>query len=298
MLCQKCHKENRQIARYCKWCGASLDITEDYLKNVFGREDVKQQLKSIVDIYSYLRERETSKSIRLSVNTIIIGETGTGKTMFAQLLKNYFYQHKIISKPKLKVVDAVDYQRFVDNWDKNIADIKGGILFFDNVQKLLPDSYSKNVNPLDKLFVEMGHWHDDPIVILSGLPGGFEEFLENNPAERNRFKYLFRFPGFNHSELVDLTKCVLRERYGLTDFTPEAESRLHRLYKYAVKTKDESFGNAHYALKVAEDIFTSFITHAASNGAVQAEDIVGYVPEERTLDDVLAELDDFIGMEN
>lgn len=298
MLCQNCHKENRLGARFCKWCGTPMDVTEDYLSKVVGRSDIKQQLKSIVDIYSYLRNRETSQGIRLSVNTIIIGETGTGKTMFAELLKDYFYQHKIISKPKLKVVDAVNFQRFVENWDKNIAEIKGGLLFFDNVQKLLPDSYSKNVNPLDKLFVEMGHWKDDPIVVLSGLPGGFEEFLDNNPSERNRFKYLFRLPGYNCNELEEITKSVLKEKYGLTEFSPEAESRLRRLFKYAVKTKDESFGNAHYALQVAEDIFTSFITHASTNGTVLDSDIVGYVPEERTLDDILGEMDEFIGMEN
>lgn len=299
MECQKCHKENRLIAKYCKWCGAPLESNADYLSSIVGREDVKQQLKSIVDIYSYLHNRDNAQSIRLSVNTIIIGETGTGKTMLAEILKDYFYQHKIISKPKLKIVDAVDYQRFVENWEKNIKDIRGGILFFDNVQKLLPDSYSKNVNPLDKLFVEMGHWNDDPIVILSGLPGGFEEFLENNPAERNRFKYLFRLQAYNANELSDICKSVLKKKYGLTEFTPEADKKLLRMFKYAVKTKDDSFGNAHFALQEAEDIFTSFISHISGGTNVITEnDIVGYVPEERSLDDILKDLDEFIGMQD
>ena len=103
--------------------------------------------------------------MRISVNAIIVGETGTGKTALAEILRDYFYQNKIIDKPKLTMVDAVDYQRFVDKWDENIKKAKNGILFFDNVQKLLPDKYSNQVNPLDKLFVEMDKWDDNPVVI-------------------------------------------------------------------------------------------------------------------------------------
>jgi hypothetical protein len=39
------------------------------------------------------------------------------------------------------MVDAVDYDNFVKDWDRNIKAAKGGILFVDNAQKLLPDGY-------------------------------------------------------------------------------------------------------------------------------------------------------------
>ena len=44
--------------------------------------------------------------------------------MLAEILRDYFYKHKIIEKPKLTMVDAVDYQRFVDKWDDNIRKAK------------------------------------------------------------------------------------------------------------------------------------------------------------------------------
>jgi len=298
MICLQCHKENRAIAKYCKWCGKPVVQTVDPLEHVVGLEDVKRQLKQIVDTFTLLRSREETKNIRLSVNTIIIGDTGTGKTLLADVLKEYFYLHKIIEKPLLKVVDAVDYERFVEDWDSNIKKARGGILFFDNVQKLLPDSYSKNVNPLDKLFIEMGQWNDDPIVVLAGLPGGLEEFLENNPAVRNRFKYLFRLQPYGVDDLNALCMNFLKEKYGIAEFVPEAARKLLRQLKYEVKTKDESFGNGHLARQKAEDIFTSYISRVPNvNGQIQEEDIRGYVPPERTLNEILAELDEFIGME-
>ncbi|MBR0264691.1 MAG: AAA family ATPase [Prevotella sp.] len=296
MVCEKCHKENRSIAKFCKWCGQPL-VSQDLLDKLVGLDEVKQQLKTIVDTYTYLRSRKDIANVRISVNAIVIGETGTGKTALAEILRDYFYQHKIIEKPKLTMVDAVDYQRFVDKWDDNIKKAKNGILFFDNVQKLLPDKYSNQVNPLDKLFVEMDKWEDNPIVIISGLTKGLEDFLESNPAVANRFKYTFRMTTPGYQELTDICKLNLRIKYGITEFSEEADSQLSRFFKYQVKIKDETFGNGHLATKTAEDIFTQFISRGADAKQVEKSDIKGYVPEERSVEDILKDLDTFIGMD-
>ncbi len=272
-------------------------ISQNLLDRLVGLDNVKQQLKTIVDTYAFLRSRKDIAQVRISVNAIIIGETGTGKTSLAEILRDYFYQNKIIEKPKLTLVDAVDYQRFVDKWDDNIKKAKNGILFFDNVQKLLPDKYSNQVNPLDKLFVEMDKWEDNPVVIISGLPKGLDDFLENNPAVANRFKYTFRLPTPNFSELTDICKLSLKTRYGISDFTPEADNQLKRYFKYQIKIKDETFGNAHLAMKTAEDIFTQFISRGAEATVVEKGDIKGYVPEERSVEDILKDLDKYIGMD-
>ena len=271
--------------------------TLDMLDKLVGLDEVKRQLKTIVDTYAYLRSRKDIAKVRISVNAIIIGETGTGKTALAEILRDYFYKHKIIEKPKLTMVDAVDYQRFVDKWDDNIRKAKNGILFFDNVQKLLPDRYSNQVNPLDKLIVEMDKWEDNPIVIISGLTKGLEDFLESNPAVVNRFKYTFRLPTPGYQELTDICKLNLKIKYGVTKFTEEADRQLSRYFKYQVKTKDETFGNGHLANKTAEDIFTHFISRGVDATQVEKDDIVGYVPEERSVDDILKDLDSFIGMD-
>ncbi|MBO5186125.1 MAG: AAA family ATPase [Prevotella sp.] len=296
MNCKYCNKENRDIAKYCKWCGKPF-AERDLLDEIVGLDELKQQLKSVVDTYTYLHSRKDINNVKLSVNAIVMGETGTGKTMLSAIIRDYFYQHKIINKPKLTVVDAVDYQRFVDKWDDNVKKSRGGILFFDNVQKLLPDRYANQVNPLDKLFVEMEHWNDDPIVFISGLSKGLDEFLINNPAIANRFKYRFQLPTPGYKELYEICRRVLQKKYGITDYSSEAEVRLQNFFKYSVKTKDESFGYAHLAVKTAEDIFTSFITRGVNATRVEQDDIRGYVPEEKSLEDILADMDSYIGMQ-
>ena len=295
MKCEHCHKENRSIAKYCRWCGHAL-ASENVLSQIIGLNEVKQQLKTVVNTYTFLHSRKDIANVRLSVNAIIVGETGTGKTMLAEVIRDYFYQNKIIPKQKLTMVDAVDYKRFVDKWDDNIKKAKGGVLFFDNVQKLLPDRYSNQVNPLDKLFVEMDHWEDDPIVIISGLTKGLDDFLTNNPAISNRFKYKFYLPTPGFMELYEICRQQLKSKYGITSYTPEAEKKLKAYFKYRVKTKDETFGFAHEAITQAENIFTSFISRGLEATVVEESDIKEYVPEDRPLDDILKDMDSFIGM--
>ena len=296
MKCEHCHKENRSIAKYCRWCGHAL-ASEDVLGRIVGLDELKQQLKTVVNTYTFLHSRKDIANVRLSINAIVVGETGTGKTMLAELIRDYFYQNKIISKQKLTMVDAVDYQRFVDKWDENIKKAKGGILFFDNVQKLLPDRYSNQVNPLDKLFVEMDHWDDDPIVVISGLTRGLDDFLTNNPAITNRFKYKFYLPTPGFIELYQICRQQLQSKYGITSYTPEADKKLKAYFKYRVKTKDETFGFAHEAITQAENIFTSFISRGIDATFVEEDDIKGYVPEDRPLDEILKDMDTFIGMD-
>ena len=296
MICEHCHKENRSIAKFCRWCGKPL-VSQNVLDRMVGLADVKQQLKTVVDTYTYLHSRKDIMNVRLSVNAIIIGETGTGKTALAEVIRDYFYQHKIIDKPKLTMVDAVDYQRFVDKWDDNVKKARDGILFFDNVQKLLPDRYSNQVNPLDKLFVEMDKWDENPIVMIAGLPKGLDDFLTANPAAQNRFKYTFRLPTPGYQELCDICKLELRTKYGIAAYSPAAEHKLLRFFQYQVKIKDETFGYSHVAIKTAEDIFTSFISRGAEAVMVEESDIRGYVPEERSLEDILSDLDRYIGMD-
>lgn len=303
MLCEKCNKENRASAKFCKWCGhLMMSQSSGMMDNLVGMEEVKKELNALINTYNSLKQRSNGvNNIRLSINSLIIGNTGSGKTSLAKVLQDIFLSNGIISSGTLHMVDAVDYDNFVKDWDKNIKAAKGGILFIDNAQKLLPDSYSNDINKLDKLFVEMGRWENDPIVILAGLPGGFDSFLAANPAVRNRFRYLFRLPDYSFEELLEICIQKLKDKYfGLT-LNEDAYKKLSSQLKYAVKTKDDSFGNGHFAAEKAEEIFTSHLNRTMSgaiDNIVIPEDIRGYVPEDKTLEQILSELDEFIGMNN
>ena len=100
MICEHCHKENRNIAKFCRWCGKPLS-SNNILGRLIGLEEVKKQMKTVVDTYAFLHSRKDVVNVRLSINAVIMGETGTGKTQLSEIFRDYFYQHRIISKPKL-----------------------------------------------------------------------------------------------------------------------------------------------------------------------------------------------------
>ena len=83
MKCEHCHKDNRDIAKFCRWCGSPLSA-HNLLDKIIGLDEVKQQMRLIVETYNYLHSRKDIANVRLSINTIIVGETGTGKELFAQ----------------------------------------------------------------------------------------------------------------------------------------------------------------------------------------------------------------------
>ncbi len=303
MKCENCSRDNRDIAKYCKWCGqAMLTKSNAALEDLIGLGEIKDEIRLIVNTIKMLKQRQKASGgkVSLGMNSLIIGNTGTGKTAIASVLQHLFFTNGIIKKPAAKIVDAVDYAEFTGDWEQNVQEARGGILFIDNAQKLLPDGYSRTINELDKLFHSMDSWNNDPIVFLAGLPKGFEEFLAQNPNIRNRFQYYFKLTDYGHLELKQICLQKLENNYHLHT-NPEADEKLNRLFKYLVKTKNESFGNGHNASEIAESIFKAYLNRMAKTGTddnlATPEDITQYVPEERSLESILSELEDFIGMD-
>ena len=89
MKCEHCHKQNRKEANFCKWCGKPL-VQSNILDRLVGLSDVKDKLKTIVDTYTYLRSRKDVANVHIGINSIIVGETGTGKTLLAEVISDYF----------------------------------------------------------------------------------------------------------------------------------------------------------------------------------------------------------------
>lgn len=296
--CDKCGSVNRDIAKYCKRCGDEL-LTGDNidLNALVGLGSVKNDITQLVNISKALKSRTTGGNVKINMHTVIVGNSGTGKSLIGGVLQNLFYSNGLITKKNIEIVDAVDFDKYIDNFEDNIKQAKGGILFIDNVQKLVPGGYASDVQRIDKLFSEMDKFGFDPIVILSGLPGGMDEFLENNPSIRNRFNYILRLPDYNMPELLEISKRSLG-KYNLS-LNDDSYKRLKGLFKYAVKHKTAG-GNGHFAVNVAEDIFKAYLSRISKgepdNNVVKPDDIIGQVEVERSYDDIMSELDSFIGM--
>ncbi|MGQ9571377.1 MAG: AAA family ATPase, partial [Thermodesulfovibrionales bacterium] len=292
----------RDIAKYCKYCGAQIAMPSFQLEDLVGMDDIKQQIQKITNIAQTIGEkRKSGKAVpKINLHTIIIGNTGTGKSRVGEILCRVFHKYGITTKADALIIDAVDYSKFAKDFEQNFQKAKGGILFIDNVQKLVPAGYSGELNPLDKLFTEMDKSGYDPIVILAGLLKGLKEYLNENPSIKGRFKYIFNLPDLNEGQLFQIAKNVL-EKHNFT-LSEDAEERLKKLFKHILKTRDESYSNARLALQHAENIMENYYLRvsegAIDDGIIIAEDIKGEVPEEKSAEEIFEELNSLVGMED
>ncbi len=305
MNCPKCNKPNRDKAVYCKWCGANVVTKSNApLQALVGMEQVKNQLQDLVKTCESIQERAKATGVkkRLGMDMVITGNTGTGKTKLVDVLQHLLYSTDVVKNPKAVIVDAVDYEDFskkddkVDNWSENIKKAKGGLLVIENAQKLLPQKASDDINKLDKLFKCMNdEWNNDPIVILSGL-SGLKTFMITNPDVANRFEYHFDLKDFSAEELLEI--CAGRLKDDDLDLPDDAREKLERIFKYEIRNKKSDFGNAHLAIQKAEKIYATTIKRDPKAKAVLPDDIQGMEFRRKTYDEIMAELDEFVGIDD
>ena len=301
IVCEKCDFGNRDIAKYCTYCGRKLSSQAPLaLDELVGLDSVKTQVTEIISIAEGIqRRRKLGRTAgKISLNAILIGNTGTGKNKIVDLLNSVFCKHRITSKDDILTVEAVDYSKFAKDFEQNFQKAKGGILFVNDVQKLVPAGYSGEVDPLDKLFTEMRKSPLDPIVVLAGLPKGFREYLRHNPNVKVSFPHIFELPDMNADQMLELTERELTKQ-GFT-LSEDARAKLMKLFIHLLKTRDESFSNGHLVNNQVADVIRRYYQRtrgAFGDSIILQEDIMADIPREKTLQEILSELDALVGME-
>ena len=306
--CSKCCSANRTIAKYCKRCGTALihsNISSTALETradfsgLVGRKEVKDDFEKILKIAQSMKKMgKSSGSQRL--HTIFMGSTGTGKTMIVHILAKAFHEAGITVKKDPKIIEASEFAQFAKDLSNNYKAAKGGILFIDNVQKLVPAEYTAGqITEIDKLVTEMEKNGNDPIVVIAGLTEGFRTFIDTNPDVKSKFRFFHKLQDFSSTEMVEIAlNRFLNKKFKLD---AAAEEKIRKVLRHLWKMKDISFGNGHVVNDLVDEIIDNF--HIRCDGNLQAniiiaDDIKRDIPEEKTAEQILSELDSFVGMDN
>ncbi|MBR1928700.1 MAG: AAA family ATPase [Paludibacteraceae bacterium] len=300
MRCTNCQKDNREEANFCKWCGNKLvDKAQKQLQELVGMADVKQQLRDIISTHDALERRSKMSGIKLTqpLNTLILGDAGMGKSALLGVMQSLFYENKIITKAAPKVVDASEFQNFVNDFDNNIMAARDGILCIENVQKLLPDGEVRQVTDLDILFTGMDKWGGNPIVILTGTESGLGSFVKNNQGIASQFQYEFHLKPYTAAELLDLTELLLKKLYALKLDTA-AKEKLGRVYKQYFRDNPGEAISANIAQKKAREIMDAVLRRDARADMALEQDILGKEYVRKTTEEVMAEFDKYVGVDS
>ena len=296
--CKHCQTQNRDAAKFCKRCGKPIPAQDG---KEFGDLVAKGHLATELEkfknrVKAAAQLKSNGANVHIQMDCVVLGMAGTGKHFMVKKLTDFLVREGLVSPAAIKVVDAADFQIWMDDFDKNLEAVREGVLVINNVQKLLPDGDASDLNDLDRLFARMRNNNGRmPIVMLTGLRRGFEEFLSKNPETASLFEFRFNLKSFDEQSLCEVCVNALRQQYNL-GITPEALKKLHGHFEWLIRKGDGIEGNGHLAEQKAEEMaVNAMLRH---DKQVDEQDVLGEVFVPRTEAEIWKELDEFVGLQS
>lgn len=282
------------------------------LDEMIGLEIVKQRVRSLYQFLKYQRNRKNlgfETKDELSLNMILTGNPGTGKTTLVRLLANIYHELGVL--PRKDVIETDRSQlvgAYVGQTEENVRKIVekalGGVLFIDEAYSLKREGQTGNdygQTAIDTLVSLMtgSEFEGKFAVVLAGYPDEMRSFLDANPGLRSRFPQsnFIELEDYSDNELILIAEIFAKENdYLLTD---EAKIELRkRLEKERV---DDTFGNARTVRNIVLDAIFKKGSQAGSNRSIldytvlEKDDFA--IEEEMSEESSIEKLDALIGLE-
>ena len=259
----------------------------DELAEMIGLESVKDVISKSVSFFKFQQMyKERNLPVENPARSMIFtGNPGTAKTTVARLAAKIFRDNNLLPNGKLIEVGRADIVgEYVGQTAPLVKEIfrkaKGSVLFIDEAYSLVDDRdglYGDEA--INTIVQEMENHRDDTIVIFAGYPDKMEQFMNKNPGLRSRIAFHVDFPDYSESELMDITKLMMKNK-GMT-LSDDAEQKLAKIFSEAVKLHD--FGNGRFVRNLLEQ--------AVMNLANRLSDMSSSVISDKELTTLVA--DDF-----
>jgi stage V sporulation protein K len=231
----------------------------DELNQLVGLDNVKEEVRSLVNLIKVRRMREEYKlpAMDMSYHMVFTGNPGTGKTTVARLVARIYRELGILSEGQLIETDRSRLVAgYVGQTAINVREVVeqaiGGVLFIDEAYALVsPDTTNDyGSEAVDTLVKMMEDHRDDLVVIVAGYREEMEQFLRSNTGLISRFNKFITFEDYSEQQLLEIL-TVMAEQAGMV----VEDTAVKKLGLYLASMNEQErrdFGNARGVRNVFE----------------------------------------------